>query len=234
MLWILVQPSGGCTSHRAGERHLTNTSLTRFSLTMPSLAAKKARTWEMKFFSSCFNLSQCPRSLDRSTWKTQNDLNMSALVCPMMRSTLNIHIVEGCEEIHLIHRNITCFLLFNLTNFPARNSNISTPTSSTVQKEACACLYIFQMSGYWMGKMTNRLGFSLSKGSSSVSDPFWQSGSLSLTPFYNRVNKNTNIYTSHFALDFSHWWSSWSKLSFIRSIQPIQLIVKCRQFIYLY
>lgn len=46
------------------------------------------------------------------------------------------------------------------------------PTSSTVQNEACACLYIFQMSGYWMGKMTNRLGFSRSKGSSSVSERF--------------------------------------------------------------
>ena len=63
------------------------------------------------------------------------------------------------------------------------------PTSSTVQKEACACLYIFQMSGYWMGKMTNRLGFSLSKGSSSVSGPFWQSGSLSLKPFYKEQSK---------------------------------------------
>ncbi len=42
-------------------------SLTRFSLTMPSLAAKKARTWEMKCFSSGFKRSQCVKSLDRST-----------------------------------------------------------------------------------------------------------------------------------------------------------------------
>lgn len=45
--------------------------LTRFSLTIPSLAAKKARTWEMKCFSSGFKRSQCAKSLDRSTWKTQ-------------------------------------------------------------------------------------------------------------------------------------------------------------------
>lgn len=47
-------------------------SLTRFSLTMPSLAAKKARTCEMKCFSSGFKRSQCTKSLDRSTWKTQH------------------------------------------------------------------------------------------------------------------------------------------------------------------
>ena len=62
-----------------------------------------------------------------------------------------------------------------------------TPTSSTVQKEAWACLYIFQMSGYCTGKMTNRRRFSRSKGSSSVSEPFLQS--LSLKPFYKKKNK---------------------------------------------
>lgn len=40
---------------------------TKFSLTMPSLAAKKAKTWEMKYLSSSFRESQCWRSLDRST-----------------------------------------------------------------------------------------------------------------------------------------------------------------------
>lgn len=43
-------------------------ALTRFSLTMPSLAAKKAKTCEMKCISSGFNLSQCSKSLDKSTW----------------------------------------------------------------------------------------------------------------------------------------------------------------------
>lgn len=41
-------------------------------------------------------------------------------------------------------------------------------TSSAVQKEASAFLYICQMSWYLMGKMTNRWGFSLSNGSSST------------------------------------------------------------------
>lgn len=40
-------------------------------------------------------------------------------------------------------------------------------TSSAVQKEASAFLYICQMSWYWTGKMTNRRGFSRSSGSSS-------------------------------------------------------------------
>ena len=43
--------------------------LTRFSLTMPSLAAKKAKMCEMKCFSSGFRRSQWAKSLDRSTWK---------------------------------------------------------------------------------------------------------------------------------------------------------------------
>ena len=38
-------------------------------------------------------------------------------------------------------------------------------TSSAVQKLASAFLYICQMSPYWMGRMTKRLGFSISKGS---------------------------------------------------------------------
>lgn len=39
-------------------------------------------------------------------------------------------------------------------------------TSSAVQKDACACLYIFQISGYWIGKMTNRRELFLRSGSS--------------------------------------------------------------------
>lgn len=77
---------------------------TKFSLTIPSLAAKKARTWEMKCCSSSFRASQWPRSLERST-------------------------------------------------------------SSAVQNEASAFLYICQMSWYWIGKTTKRRGLSSSKGS---------------------------------------------------------------------
>jgi hypothetical protein len=33
-------------------------------------------------------------------------------------------------------------------------------TSSAVQKLASAFLYIFQMESYWIGKITNRRGFS--------------------------------------------------------------------------
>eukprot|EP00983_Pelagomonas_calceolata_P077772 1154013-Pelagomonas_calceolata.AAC.2 len=39
----------------------------RFSLTMPSEAAKKARTWLIKCFSSALRLSQCRMSSPRST-----------------------------------------------------------------------------------------------------------------------------------------------------------------------
>ena len=38
-------------------------------------------------------------------------------------------------------------------------------SSSAVQKLASAFLYISQMRGYWIGKMTKRFGFSLSMGS---------------------------------------------------------------------
>merc|ERR1719491_1715995 len=37
--------------------------------------------------------------------------------------------------------------------------------SSAVQKEASCFLYISKKAGYWIGKSTQRLGFSLSKGS---------------------------------------------------------------------
>lgn len=40
-------------------------------------------------------------------------------------------------------------------------------TSSTVQKEASAFLYICQISGYWIGKTTKRLGLSFNNGSNS-------------------------------------------------------------------
>lgn len=43
----------------------------------------------------------------------------------------------------------------------------ATFTSSAVQKDASAFLYICQMSWYWMGKMTKRRGLSFSSGSSS-------------------------------------------------------------------
>merc|ERR1719319_1513486 len=41
-------------------------------------------------------------------------------------------------------------------------------TSSAVQKLAWAFLYIFQMFEYWMGRITNLLGFSVSKGSTDL------------------------------------------------------------------
>lgn len=41
------------------------------------------------------------------------------------------------------------------------------PTSSAVQKDASAFLYICQISWYSMGKMTKRRGLSFSRGSSS-------------------------------------------------------------------
>ena len=78
---------------------------TKFSLTMPSLAAKKANTWETKCFSSSLSCSQWVRSFERST-------------------------------------------------------------SSAVQKDASAFLYICQMSWYWMGNTTKRRGLSRNKGSS--------------------------------------------------------------------
>ncbi len=45
-------------------------------------------------------------------------------------------------------------------------SNILKLTSSAVQKEASAFLYICQMSWYWIGKMTKRWGLSFRRGSS--------------------------------------------------------------------
>jgi len=44
-------------------------------------------------------------------------------------------------------------------------------TSSAVQNDASAFLYICQMSWYWMGKMTKRREFSFSSGSSSSPEP---------------------------------------------------------------
>jgi len=46
--------------------------------------------------------------------------------------------------------------------------------SSAVQKEASAFLYMVQMSGHWIGNNTKRLGFCLSKGSSSSGFFFWR------------------------------------------------------------
>jgi len=79
---------------------------TKFSLTMPSEAAKKARTCETKCFSSLESFSQSAWSLERST-------------------------------------------------------------SSAVQNEASAFLYICHTSWYWMGNSTKRLGFSFRIASSS-------------------------------------------------------------------
>lgn len=144
-------------------------SLTRFSLTIPSLAAKKAKTWERKCFSSGFNWSQCAKSLDKSTWKKHQHYTC----------------LSYCMNCQFFFPLVADDTVFHLIMFLWRAAiQYLIPTSSTVQNEACACLYIFQMSGYWMGKMTNRLGFSRSKGSSSVSERFWQSGVLSLRPFY--------------------------------------------------
>lgn len=51
--------------------------LTRFSLTMPSLAAKKAKMCETKCFSWCFKLSQCAKSLVKSTCGIKHMTRMS-------------------------------------------------------------------------------------------------------------------------------------------------------------
>lgn len=56
-------------------------------------------------------------------------------------------------------------------------STLDKSTSSAVQKEASAFLYICHMSWYWMGKITNRLGFSLNKGSNPMSN-FFLAGKL--------------------------------------------------------
>lgn len=60
-----VKSSKQCTKRSLVK--FTEAFLTRFSLTIPSLAAKKAKTWEMKCFSSGFRGSQCAKSLDKST-----------------------------------------------------------------------------------------------------------------------------------------------------------------------
>lgn len=82
--------------------------LTRFSLTIPSLAAKKANTWDMKCFSSGFKQSQCGRSLVKSTLKktskTDSEIkcNNLFLVCVV----LNKHVVktnERDDQTHLLH-----------------------------------------------------------------------------------------------------------------------------------
>lgn len=44
---------------------------------MPSLAAKNANTWEMKYRSSSFKDSQCWRSLERSTCRGRKSVSMA-------------------------------------------------------------------------------------------------------------------------------------------------------------
>jgi hypothetical protein len=57
-------------SNRHWLTHIWCFHLTRFSLTIPSLAAKKAKMWDRKCFSSGFSLFQWAKSFDRSTfWK---------------------------------------------------------------------------------------------------------------------------------------------------------------------
>ena len=96
-----------CRQNKLLTKTRSSPKLTKFSLTIPSLAAKKASTCEIKCFSSFFSCSQCCMSFDKST-------------------------------------------------------------SSAVQNEASAFLYIFQMSWYWMGNTTNLFGLSLRSGSTSV------------------------------------------------------------------
>lgn len=79
----------------------------RFSRTIPSEAAKKARTCFTKWRSPSVRESQWRRSWERST-------------------------------------------------------------SSAVQNEASAFLYISQMDGYWIGNMQNRSGFGARSGSSGI------------------------------------------------------------------
>ena len=52
---------------------------TRFSLTIPSEAAKKARTWEMKYLSSGFNFSQSLRSCEKTIKILMKQLGMGYL-----------------------------------------------------------------------------------------------------------------------------------------------------------
>lgn len=63
---------------------------TKFSLTMPSLAAKKAKMWDIKCFSSGFSLSQWARSFDKSTYK-----NIQKLWIFLIRSTTYIPLYLG-------------------------------------------------------------------------------------------------------------------------------------------
>lgn len=54
----------------------------------------------------------------------------------------------------------------NFQRLPFNLLTLDRSTSSTVQKEASAFLYICQISWYWMGNITNLRGFSRSRGSS--------------------------------------------------------------------
>lgn len=68
-------------------------------------------------------------------------------------------------------------------------TEVTPPTSSAVQKDACACLYIFQISGYWIGKMTNRRELFLRSGSSSSlvsEDNLWKTSRTNSTDTSSR------------------------------------------------
>lgn len=66
----------------SSDRPFVTKRLTRFSLTMPSLAAKKAKTWEMKCFSLAVSASHCCTSFDRSTSSVvQNEATAFLYIC---------------------------------------------------------------------------------------------------------------------------------------------------------
>lgn len=55
-----------------------------------------------------------------------------------------------------------------------RKSTLVKSTSSVIQNDARAFLYMSKMSWYWMGKITKRRGFSFSSGSDSGSTEAWK------------------------------------------------------------
>ena len=90
---------------------------TKFSLTMPSLAAKKASTCLMKCCSPGLRLSQSPRSLDKSTSSAvQNEATMRGEKRRVVSKYIHNARLLTAKVKHLAPRILTHSLLVELPN----------------------------------------------------------------------------------------------------------------------
>jgi len=136
----------------------------RFSRTMPSDAAKKARMCLMKCFSSSLSLVQCTKSSERSTSSAVREGGEAGESETTVRGKIS-RIAERWSEdgrarvARRVHGKDRCGVDLGY--------RVVTRWDVPVQKEASAFLYISQMSPYLMGNMVKRSSLASRRGSAT-------------------------------------------------------------------